>query len=181
MHSVSEGPSWEAPHSPAAERRVPVYHLLDISGSMAGAPFGAVNTGLSMFCRDVTENVTVRDSHYAGIMSSSGDGELVAPGLVSIRDFQPPKLRAGSLARSDRTFGCSLFCLRDGRDNGGAAALHGIPTIATTARLSSSFTVRDLCSKGAWRASVLILLSFFPRSASMSRRRSGRVLSARPG
>jgi hypothetical protein len=56
---------------------------------------------------------------------------------------------------------------------------HTTPTIAATMRRSSGFTKRDVCSKAERRVSVGIWVSLFSRSASISRRRSGRDLPAR--
>lgn len=78
-------------------RRLPVYLLLDCSGSMAGAPIEAVRHGLETFAREVKADVCACQTLHLGAITFNDEATLVTKGLVSIEQFQPPNLIADGL------------------------------------------------------------------------------------
>lgn len=75
------------------ERRLPIYLLLDCSGSMRGAPIDAVNVGIRQFLSDVNDN-QAEDSVHIGVITFSETAELITKGLVPVDSFTPPTLKA---------------------------------------------------------------------------------------
>lgn len=51
MTAQSNVPEWASIQPPGGERHLPVYLLLDTSGSMEGAPIESVRQGLEQFQR----------------------------------------------------------------------------------------------------------------------------------
>jgi uncharacterized protein YegL len=80
-------------------RRLPVYLLLDTSGSMVGAPIEAVRLGVDQFRREVDSDPFAKESVYMGIITFGGEARFVTKGLISFEDFfsgfQPGSLSAG--------------------------------------------------------------------------------------
>lgn len=80
-------------------RRLPVYLLLDCSGSMSGAPIEAVRRGVEWFAQEVKSDYFARETVHVGVITFDSDARMVTPGLIPIEDFQPPALTAsGSTA-----------------------------------------------------------------------------------
>ena len=77
------------------ERRLPVYLLLDISGSMAGAPIEAVRRGLEQFKLEVQGDTYALETAWVGIITFGGRAEFVTKGLIPFHEFIPPQLTAG--------------------------------------------------------------------------------------
>ncbi len=61
MTAQSNVPEWAAVQTPSGERHLPVYQLLDTSGSMEGAPIQSVHEGLEQFQREVAEDPFARE------------------------------------------------------------------------------------------------------------------------
>jgi len=68
-------------------RRLPVYLLLDTSGSMAGAPIQALRLGVEQFKKEVAEDPFAKESVYMGVITFGGEALYVTKGLVSFEDF----------------------------------------------------------------------------------------------
>lgn len=92
------------PESSGTDRRIPVYLLLDTSGSMEGPGIEALNLGLTHFSRDVAENPIARDSVHVGVITFSSEAQLITGGLVPITAFQPMDLTASGVTRLDLAF-----------------------------------------------------------------------------
>jgi uncharacterized protein YegL len=75
-------------------RRLPIYLLLDCSGSMAGAPIQAVQVGVETFAREVRQDRFALDTVHVGIITFASTAQMVTNGLVPIDQFQPPQLSA---------------------------------------------------------------------------------------
>jgi uncharacterized protein YegL len=52
---------WDMPPMPEGQRRLPVYLLLDTSGSMEGAPIESVRLGVEQFQSEVAQDDIARD------------------------------------------------------------------------------------------------------------------------
>ncbi|MFI6434444.1 VWA domain-containing protein [Streptomyces sp. NPDC050759] len=90
--------------SPQGIRRLPIYLLLDCSGSMGGEPIEAVQRGVEAFVHEVNEDEFARDTVHVGVITFGrvleGDQDgasLITAGLVPIKHFTPPNLRADGL------------------------------------------------------------------------------------
>jgi len=79
-------------------RRLPVYLLLDTSGSMAGAPIQALRLGVAQFKKEVDGDPFAKESVYMGVITFGGEAQFVTKGLISfedfMRDFRPDSLSA---------------------------------------------------------------------------------------
>lgn len=75
-------------------RRLPIYLLLDCSGSMAGAPIEAVKRGVELFVREVQSDPFARETVHVAVITFDSDARMVTPGLVPIEEFQVPQLSA---------------------------------------------------------------------------------------
>lgn len=79
-------------------RRLPVYLLLDTSGSMVGAPIEAVRRGVELFKQEGGQDTFVKETVYVGIITFGGEAEFVTRGLIPfdsfVDGFQPATLSA---------------------------------------------------------------------------------------
>lgn len=73
-------------------RRLPVYLLLDCSGSMAGDPIIAVNEGLGQLYRELINNPRAVETASLGVITFGGQASKYP--LTPIDQFQPPALNA---------------------------------------------------------------------------------------
>jgi uncharacterized protein YegL len=82
----------------AYQRRLPVYILLDCSGSMAGEPIVAIETGLRTLLADLTNDPQAMDTVWLSVISFDSSAEQLVP-LTDITEFRAPDLEAsGSTA-----------------------------------------------------------------------------------
>ncbi|MCC7495289.1 MAG: VWA domain-containing protein [Fimbriimonadaceae bacterium] len=75
-------------------RRLPVYLLLDCSGSMQGAPIEAVRHGVELFAREVLGDEFAAQTVHVAVILFGGEARMVTSGLVPMDQFQPPALEA---------------------------------------------------------------------------------------
>jgi uncharacterized protein YegL len=101
---TSNVPEWASVQPAGGQRRLPVYLLLDTSGSMEGAPIESVKQGLEQFQTEVAADQFARDVVHVGVITYSSDAQLVTGGLVPIGAFQPPDLVASGVTRLDQAF-----------------------------------------------------------------------------
>ncbi|HZS74988.1 MAG TPA: VWA domain-containing protein [Ktedonobacteraceae bacterium] len=104
MSQQSNVPMWADVQAPGGERNLPVYLLLDTSGSMDGAPIESVREGLELFQREVANDPFARDIVKVGVITFANDAQLVNGKLVPITSFQPPVLVASGVTRLDLAF-----------------------------------------------------------------------------
>src|SRR5579884_4225805 len=93
----SNVPVWADVQPAGGERHLPVYLLLDASGSMEGAPIESVRQGLELFQREVSTDPFARDVVKVGIITFASDAQLLNNELVPIADFQAPDLVASEV------------------------------------------------------------------------------------
>lgn len=102
-------------------RRLPVYLLLDTSGSMAGAPIESLRRGIELFKQEVEEDVSAQETAHVGVISFGGEAEFVTRGLIPFDDFEPPALSAGG----QTPLGQALWLLIESLDKDVKAAVKG--------------------------------------------------------
>lgn len=82
--------------SPPSPRRLPVYLMLDCSGSMMGYVISAVSEGLDLMYRGLVSNPQTIEAVWLSIITFSTKAEQQP--LTPIDQFVPPRLAAGGLA-----------------------------------------------------------------------------------
>ena len=82
----------DAPHS--LERRLPVYLLLDCSGSMTGDPIAALQMGISLLVEELCGDPYAMETVWLSVITFASTADQAVP-LTDINDFQPPPLEAG--------------------------------------------------------------------------------------
>lgn len=75
-------------------RRLPVYLLLDTSGSMYGEPIEAVRSGLNLLVNSLRQNPYALETAYLSVITFDNDAKQIVP-LTELMDFQQPNIRAG--------------------------------------------------------------------------------------
>ena len=75
-------------------RRLPVYILVDCSGSMAGEPIAAMQMGIKALISALQEDPQAVDTVWLSIITFDSDAEQVLP-LTDIREVAAPPLDAG--------------------------------------------------------------------------------------
>jgi uncharacterized protein YegL len=75
-------------------RRLPVYILADVSGSMQGTPIESVNTGIRQLHRDLLGDPQAIESAYLAIITFADEAQQAVP-LTEVALFQAPALTAG--------------------------------------------------------------------------------------
>ncbi len=113
-------------------RRLPVYILADVSGSMQGTPIESVKSGIRQLHRDLLGDPQAIESAYLSIITFGNSAQQTVP-LTEVAMFNPPELTAGGTTN----FGDGLRMLIDSFDR---------ELVRTTAD-----------QKGDWRPLVFIL------------------------
>ncbi len=75
-------------------RRLPVYLLLDISGSMSGEPIEAVKNGVQMMHSALRKDPYALESAYISIITFESTVKQLVP-LTEVAQFVPPTVSAG--------------------------------------------------------------------------------------
>jgi len=113
-------------------RRLPVYILADVSGSMQGTPIESVKSGIRQLHRDLMGDPQAIESAYLSVLTFSNSAQQLVP-LTEVAAFNPPELTASG----NTHFGDGLRLLLDVFDR---------ELVRTTAEV-----------KGDWRPLVFIL------------------------
>ena len=77
----------------AEPRRLPVYLLIDTSGSMMGEPIEAVRQGLRALVADLKGDPQALETAYLSVITFSSSAQQVCP-LTELMSFQEPNLDA---------------------------------------------------------------------------------------
>ena len=77
-------------------RRLPVYLLLDVSGSMTGEPITAVQNGVQTMVSALMGDPQALESAYISVITFSNSAEQLVP-LTELSRFTPPQLTAGGM------------------------------------------------------------------------------------
>ena len=78
-----------------ASRRLPVYLVLDVSGSMTGEPITAVQTGVDLLVATLRQDPQALETAYLSVITFDETATQAVP-LTELASFQPPVLHAGS-------------------------------------------------------------------------------------
>lgn len=92
----------------AGMRRLPVYLLLDCSGSMSGDPLEAVRTGLRALLSDLQSDPQALETVWLSIITFESTAKQAVP-LTEIGAFQEPPINAGG----GTSLGQALTLLKD--------------------------------------------------------------------
>ena len=113
-------------------RRLPVYLLLDTSGSMYGEPIEAVKNGVQTLISTLRSDPYALETAYLSIITFNTTAQQITP-LTDLATFQQPNIEAG---------GCTAL--------GGALEL-------LSQKIDSEITKTTAEVKGDWRPLVFIM------------------------
>ncbi|MBM4093248.1 MAG: VWA domain-containing protein [Planctomycetes bacterium] len=89
--------------SAALDRRLPVYLLLDCSGSMAGDPIAALEVGLKTLLADLLDDPQAMDTVWLSVVTFDSMADQVVP-LMDISEFRTPHLAASGATALGEAF-----------------------------------------------------------------------------
>lgn len=75
-------------------RKLPVYLLLDTSGSMFGEPMEAVKNGMQMLLSSLRQDPYALETVHLGVITFDNSAKQLSP-LTELSAFQMPSLKAG--------------------------------------------------------------------------------------
>jgi len=93
-------------------RRLPVYLVLDTSGSMTGEPIQAVENGMQMLVSALRQDPHALESAFLSVITFDSNAKQVVP-LTDLASFQMPSLSAGGSTE----LGAALTLVRDRAQN----------------------------------------------------------------
>ena len=89
-------------------RRLPVYLLLDTSGSMTGEPIEAVKNGVQMMMHSLRQNPQAIETAYVSIITFDNEAKQIVP-LTDLASFQMVDIKA----QATTALGAALGLLAD--------------------------------------------------------------------
>ena len=143
-------------------RRLPVYLLLDCSGSMYGEPIEAVKNGVQVLVSTLRQDPYALETAYLSIITFDSSAKQVTP-LTELSAFQQPNIEAN---------GCTAL--------GGALSL-----LAT--KVDQEVTKTTPEQKGDWKPLVFIMTDGVPTDdinkglAEFKKRKFGMVVACAAG
>jgi uncharacterized protein YegL len=113
-------------------RKLPVYLLLDTSGSMSGEPIAAVETGVQTLVSALRQDPYALETAYLSVITFDSSAKQVVP-LTELTAFQMPSIQASGLT----SLGDALLLL--------------------AAKIDSEVTKTTAETKGDWKPLVFIM------------------------
>ena len=92
-------------------RRLPVYLLLDCSGSMSGEPIEAVRQGVKMLLSELKGDPQALETAYLSVITFDSKARQVVP-LTELIQFQEPQLNAGGATALGGALKLLMECIK---------------------------------------------------------------------
>ena len=92
-------------------RRLPVYLLLDTSGSMTGDPIEAVKSGLQMLIASLHQDPYALETAYISVITFSSDAKQIVP-LTELSQFQAPNIEAAGTTAMGESLALLADCVQ---------------------------------------------------------------------
>lgn len=93
-------------------RRLPVYLLIDTSGSMSGDPIAAVKNGIDNLLLDVRNDPQALETVWLSVITFDSDARQLVP-LTDLMHFQTPTIDAGGMTALGPALSLLCKCRKD--------------------------------------------------------------------
>lgn len=93
-------------------RRLPVYLLLDCSGSMSGEPIEAVRQGVKTLISELRGDPQALETAYLSVITFASEVKQVVP-LTELMLFKEPELRASGATQMGMAMNVLLDCINN--------------------------------------------------------------------
>ncbi|WP_298511216.1 VWA domain-containing protein [uncultured Kordia sp.] len=143
-------------------RRLPVYLLLDTSGSMIGEPIEAVRNGIQVMVNSLRQNPQAIETAFLSVITFNSTAQQIVP-LTDLTTFQIPDIRATGVTAMGQALSVVSNCI----DN---------EVAKTTAE-----------SKGDWKPMIFIMTDGMPTDSlqnglnELNKRRTAVVVACAAG
>lgn len=92
-------------------RRLPVYLVLDCSGSMTGEPIEAVKNGMQMLVSALRQDPQALESAYLSVITFDSNARQAVP-LTDLAGFQVPEISAAGCTAMGEALTCLCDCAK---------------------------------------------------------------------
>lgn len=143
-------------------RKLPVYLVLDTSGSMSGEPIEAVKNGVQILVSALRQDPYALETAYLSVITFDGQAQQLVP-LSELATFNPPNLQVGTTT----SLGAGLKLLAE--------------------RVDAEVTKTTADTKGDWKPMVFLMTDGLPTDdwqaglAEFKKRKFGIVVACAAG